>query len=164
MVDYNRSQIQLLPDKESLTTGWISDWSLASRIQSQNQSQSHSYVTTTISRPVSLGIRQPSGACDQIFITVWQLRVCSCGALSLTRGRVCHLQLLVGLASAVILGSGSRGTRDHILLSQILDFLFVASCDSQGYGGGIRPRLHTGYKASLKLCYDWRLIDQSILE
>jgi hypothetical protein len=23
-------------------------------------------------------------------------------------------------------------------------FLFVASCDSQGHGGGIRPRLHTG--------------------
>jgi hypothetical protein len=23
--------------------------------------------------------------------------------------------------------------------------LFVASYDSQGYGGGIRPRLHTGY-------------------
>jgi hypothetical protein len=22
--------------------------------------------------------------------------------------------------------------------------LFVASCDSQGHGGGIRPRLHTG--------------------
>jgi hypothetical protein len=62
-------------------------------------------------------------------------------------------------------------TRDHILLSDILDspklevqvtaFIsprnrvslfytqalgshFVASYDSQGYGGGIRPRLHTG--------------------
>jgi hypothetical protein len=50
-----------------------------------------------------------------------------------------------GLASAVILGSESRGIRDHILLSQIRDFLFfVASYDSQGYGGSIRPRLHTG--------------------
>jgi hypothetical protein len=65
----------------------------------------------------------------------------------------------------------SHGTHDHILLSQILDalnmkiqvpvfksprnrvaqfypqalgFIFVASYDSQGYGGGIRPRLHTG--------------------
>jgi hypothetical protein len=68
--------------------------------------------------------------------------------------------------------SESRGTHDHILLSQIRDCpnlegqvpvfispkngvvqlypqalgsLFVASCDSQGYGGGIRHRLHTGY-------------------
>jgi hypothetical protein len=31
------------------------------------------------------------------------------------------LQLLLALASAVILGSESRGTRDHILLSQIQD-------------------------------------------
>jgi hypothetical protein len=40
----------------------------------------------------------------------------------LTRGRVCRLQLLLVLASAVILGSVSRrGTHDHILLSQIRD-------------------------------------------
>jgi hypothetical protein len=87
------------------------------------------------------------------------LRVCWCGAHSLTRERVCRLQLLLGLASVVILGSESHGTRDHILLSQIRDFpnlegqilvfisprnrvaqlypqalssLFVASYDSQG--------------------------------
>jgi hypothetical protein len=53
-----------------------------------------------------------------------QLRVCWCGTLSLTRWRVCRLQLLLGLASAVILWSESRGTRDHILLSQIRDFPF----------------------------------------
>jgi hypothetical protein len=41
-------------------------------------------------------------------------------------------------------GSEFRWTRDHILLPLIRDFLFVASYDSQGYGGGIRPRLHTG--------------------
>jgi hypothetical protein len=85
---------------------------------------------------------------------------------SLTRGWVCRLQLLLALASAVILGSESRGTHEHILLSQIrgpgphicipqeqggpfmppgTGFLFVASYDSHGYGGGIRTRLHTGY-------------------
>jgi hypothetical protein len=30
------------------------------------------------------------------------------------------------------------------LYLQALGSLFVASYDSQGYGGGIRPRLHTG--------------------
>jgi hypothetical protein len=74
----------------------------------------------------------------------------------------------VALAVTVILGSESRGNDDHILLSQIRDSpnlegqvtvfisprnmvaklypqalgsLFVASYDSQGYGGGMRTRL-----------------------
>jgi hypothetical protein len=52
------------------------------------------------------------------------MRVYLCGALSLTRGQVCRLQFLLALASAVIFGSESRGTRDHILLFQILYFPF----------------------------------------
>jgi hypothetical protein len=75
------------------------------------------------------------------------------------RVQVCHLQLLLS-----ILGSESRRTHDHILLSQTpdshnlkgqdpifitpwnrvaqlypqaLSSLFVASYDSQGYDGGI---------------------------
>jgi hypothetical protein len=75
----------------------------------------------TVSRPVCLGVKHPSGAYDQIFITAKQLRVCSCGGLSLTRERVCRLQSLLILASTVIFGFESRGTRDHILLSQIRD-------------------------------------------
>jgi hypothetical protein len=98
----------------------------------------------TVSRPVYLEIKHSSGAYDQIFITVRQLRFCWCGALSLTRGRVYHLQLLLVLASAVILGSESHGTCDHILLSQIREFSFCRLLRLAGYGGGIWPRLHTG--------------------
>jgi hypothetical protein len=43
-----------------------------------------------------------------------QLRVCYFVAPSLTRGRVCNLLLLLVLASAVPVGSESRGTQDHI--------------------------------------------------
>jgi hypothetical protein len=39
---------------------------------------------------------------------------------SVTRGWICRLQLLLAIASVVILRSESHGTRDHIFLSQIL--------------------------------------------
>jgi hypothetical protein len=73
------------------------------------------------------------------------LRFSSYGMPSPTRGRVCNLsiQLLLGLASAVTLGSKPLRTRDHILLSHLrLSSLSVASYYSQGYGGGIPTHLH----------------------
>jgi hypothetical protein len=75
------------------------------------------------------------------------------GALFDERERACHLQLLLVLASKVIIASESRGTQDQVLLSdsklpqpgaggrslypQTLGSFFVASYDSQDYGGGI---------------------------
>jgi hypothetical protein len=87
---------------------------------------------------------------------------------SVTRWWVCRLQLLLVLASAVILGtlvpwiSWPQFTVSVLrlpLTSRVrspyfyppgtgcpssLGSLFVASYDSQGYGEGIRTRLHTG--------------------
>jgi hypothetical protein len=53
--------------------------------------------------------KHPSEAYEQIFITLRQLLLYWCEALSLTRGQVCRLQLLLVLASAVILGSEPVG-------------------------------------------------------
>jgi hypothetical protein len=78
----------------------------------------------TVSQPVCFGIKHPSEAWDQIFITVGELRPSFLLAPSLTRGRVCLLYMLLVLASAVFLGSEALGTSDHILLSQIWDFPF----------------------------------------
>jgi hypothetical protein len=88
------------------------------------------------------------------------------------RGWVCHLQLLLAIAIAVILRSESHRNHDENLLSQIRDFpnlecqvptfisrrnrvaqlypqalgsLSISFYDSQGYGGGIRTILHVGY-------------------
>jgi hypothetical protein len=51
----------------------------------------------TVSRPFRAGVRHPSGTRDQFspfssLIIFRQLRVCWCGAPSLTRGLVCNLQ------------------------------------------------------------------------
>jgi hypothetical protein len=122
------------------------------------------------SQSVRLRVR-PLEAHDQYFI--FQLNTCGYSPYvtsSLMIGWVCRLQLLLVLASAVILELKSRGTHGHILLSdlrlpnlegQVLVFisprnrvaqlypralgsLFLASYDSQGYVGSIRTRLHTG--------------------
>jgi hypothetical protein len=77
----------------------------------------------TVSRPMCPGVRRPSGTHDQFFflleISFRQLWLCYFVAPSLTRRRICNLlvQLLLGLARAVTLGSKSHITHGHILLS-----------------------------------------------
>jgi hypothetical protein len=114
----------------------------AEKVSYLNSSQSH---MATYGQLVSKSwCRAPSGAHDQIFSLLFDSTVLFLwGALSDER-TVCLLYMLLAPASAVFLGFESLGTGDHILLSQIWDFLFVASCDSEGHGGGIRPHLHTG--------------------
>jgi hypothetical protein len=79
------------------------------------KSQSQSYITTDGQSASMSWNKAPIWNLDQIFIIVRQLRVCLYGPLSLTRGRVYRLRFLLALASAVILGSQSLCTRDHIV-------------------------------------------------
>jgi hypothetical protein len=55
------------------------------------QSQSQSYVTTDDQSASLSWNKAPIWGLRPDVITVWQLRACWCGALSLTRGRVCRL-------------------------------------------------------------------------
>jgi hypothetical protein len=54
-------------------------------------------------------------------VNIHSFQLNTCSYSTLTRGWVCCLQVLLALASAVILRSKPRGTRDQILLSQIRD-------------------------------------------
>jgi hypothetical protein len=85
----------------------------------------------TVSRPVYLGVRHPSGKRNQIssfflsfflsLIIFRQLRIWWWGAPSLTRSLVCSFQFLLGIASADFLRSECYGTHEHILLPPFLD-------------------------------------------
>jgi hypothetical protein len=154
------------------------------------QSQSQSYITTDSQSASPSWCQAPIWHPWPIFLSVEiffrQLRVWYFVALSLTRGRVYNLLSLLVLASAVPLGSESRGTQDHISLSQFLrlpqpggpvpriyipqeqgdpdippgtGFPFRRLYDSQGYGGGILSHLHTGKCDCRKLerIYTWLL-------
>jgi hypothetical protein len=91
--------------------------------------QSQSYFTTAGSLPISSSCLQaPWDSWYSNFIFLPNSCGCSPYVRSfLMREWVCHLKLQLVFASAVILGSESRGTHGHILLSQI--------CDSPHPGG-----------------------------
>jgi hypothetical protein len=84
-----------------------------------------------VSRPVYLWIKHLSGDYYQIFITVRHLRVCWWGALSLTRGQVCRLQLLQVLPEQSFPGLNPVGLVTIFYCLSFKASIFVASYDSQ---------------------------------
>jgi hypothetical protein len=110
-----------------------SDWSLSLSLSLM--------LRPTVRLPVCPGIKHPFGAYDQIFITVRHLRVCRRGTPSLTRGRVFCLQCCWASSAQLFSGPSPVGLVTIFYSLRFQTVLFVASYDSQGYGGGIRPRL-----------------------
>jgi hypothetical protein len=101
-----------------------------------SQSESQSYFTTGGIPPINSSLRRtPWDSRPELFS---QLNTCGHSPYitsSMTWGWVCNLQLLLALARRFILWSESRGTRDHILLSRIRDFLFCRLLRLSGLRG-----------------------------
>jgi hypothetical protein len=131
-------------------------------VQSQSQIQSQSYFMTGGLPPICSSWRQaPRDPRPVILFSNWTLAVIVlCNILSHERMGLSftiaagpcqrsHSQVRVPRDSwPYFTVSDSRLTQPRrpgscIYISQALGSLFVASYDSQGYGGGIRPRLHT---------------------
>jgi hypothetical protein len=104
-----------------------------------------------VSQSVSLRVEPPLGLMTRYLLLFDSFCLDFLGASSLTRGRVSLLCMLLAFASAVFLGSESLGTRNHILLSQIWDFLFRR-------GGVFEPAPHRLFSPSLSLGYSGNLV------
>jgi hypothetical protein len=89
-------------------------------LSSQNQSQSY-FVTGGLPPIISSWRQAPWDSRPAFFFLLNACGHSPYVTSSLTRGWVCRLQLLLVLASAVILVSEFRGAHDGTLLSQIRD-------------------------------------------
>jgi hypothetical protein len=102
----------------------------------------------TVSQSVSLGVEPHLG-----LMTRYILLFDNYGLAFVWRP-LCLLYMLLTLVRAVFFGSESLGLATVFYSLRFETFLFVASYDSQGNGGGIRPRLHTGLRLSTNaLCF-----------
>jgi hypothetical protein len=108
------------------------------------QSHSQSHIATDGQSVSKSWCRAPSGSHDQIFITVWQLGLVS------VRRPLWREDWFVLYICSWPLPAQSFSDPSPLGLATIFycfrfeTFYFVVSLDSQGHGGGIRPRLHTG--------------------
>jgi hypothetical protein len=93
----------------------------------------------TVSQSVSLGVAPHLG-----LMIDWQLRSCFCGVCSLWRedGSVFCISCWP-LPAQSFSGPSPFGLATIFYCLRFETSLFVASYDSQGHGGGIRPRFHT---------------------
>jgi hypothetical protein len=97
----------------------------------------------------------PSGAHDQIFITVWQLRLVLVKRPLWREDRSVFCICNWPLPAQSFSSHSPLGLATIFYCLRFENSLFVASYDSQGHGGGIRPRLHGPHrKQSLYCCRD----------
>jgi hypothetical protein len=92
--------------------------------------------------------RAPPGAHGQILITLWQLRSCFVGCPLWPEDGSVFCICCWPLPAQSFLGPSPLGLETIFYCLRFETSLFIASYDSQGHGGGIQLRLHTGLSLS----------------
>jgi hypothetical protein len=97
----------------------------------------------TVSRPVCLGVKHPPGAYDQILLLSDSSGFIDVGRSPLREDGSVVYNCCWPSPAQSFSGPSPMGLATIFYCLRFKASLFVASYDSQSYGGAIRPRLHT---------------------
>jgi hypothetical protein len=138
-------------EKENCWLRRVNNWNTKYQRDSISSFLSHFYLVLSQSHVATDGqsvstswCRAPSGAHDQILITLWQLLSCFMGRPLWQEDGSVFCICYWSLPAQSFLGPSSFGLATIFYCLRFETSLFVAYYDSQGHSGGIRSRLHTG--------------------
>jgi hypothetical protein len=135
-----------MTNNESLLTCWTE---IVKNLLFKSKSKSIATDGQSVSKS---WCRAPSGAHDQIFITVWQLRSCFVGRPLCREDGSVFCICCWSLPAQSFSNPSPLGLATIFYCLRFETSIFVASYDSQGHTGGIRPRLHTGKLYPVLVC------------
>jgi hypothetical protein len=142
----NHNQLQYLTVNDCLRLAqfWLDyDWLHSGLSLFWSQLSLSLMLRPTVSQPVCLGIKHPSGAYDLILLLSDRCSFVDVGR-SLWREDGCVVYSCCWSSAQPFSGPSPVGLTTIFYCLRFETCHFVASYDSKGYGGDIQPRLHIG--------------------